>query len=221
MEWWLGDEWRQASLDTQERHLRSATQWANQRVKRARHRLVDEDILRSRLNHLLQMTSNSSNLASRPQFRGSARDWAAHLGAMGVQPQHLTASYQQQPPSHAHSLQCGHTPVKILSTEGTTSLGFVVNRANCCAVSGNLLCDVHNGKRSESGEHHHHDDEGNPTPIGISTVAHGDHIDFVIDGHLAHPTEEKTSDGQYKWRDCGELVELDQETIADMYAILI
>lgn len=239
MEWWLGDEWRQSTLDQQERHLRSATQWANQRVKRNRHRLVDDALLQSRLGCLLQMTStgcsagssmampaparhhphaNGSASSAVPQFRGSAREWAAQLGISSDQQLPAVSMYQGD--GHTHSLNCGHTPVKVISTEGTTSLGFVMRRASCCAMSGNLICDAHAGQQSKStgnaaaGVHGAYPD----LPM-YSTVSHGDHIDFVIDGHLRHP--ERTNDGELKWEDCGELIELDEETIADMYDLLL
>ena len=247
MEWWLGDEWRNSTVDQQEKHLRSATQWANQRVKRTRHRLVDENVLQSRLGLLLQMASNGATgntgqsngprgmmgerdgAAQLPQFRGSARDWAAQLGLgphqyfagprfvggpPGMVPGMMPPGMQpgMPPCPHtAHSLACGHPPVKVRSHQGETSLGFVVNRASCCAASGNLLCDVHAG----------HAGPGHPRPLEYSTVSHGDHIDFVIDGHLTHPTSERTEDGQLLWEDCGELLELDEDTINDMYNILV
>lgn len=236
MEWWLGDDWRHATLDQQERHLRSATQWANQRVKRSRHRLVDDELLQARLACLLQMTSNgcaappplpahpplpvvqhpNGARVAVPQFRGSASDWAAQLGLATPHPGAAPGLYTTAE-RHTHSLKCGHTPIKVLSTEGTTSLGFVMSRAACCAMSGNLLCDAHAG----------HHKGANPPATYVdgyseySTVSHGDHIDFVIDGHLTHPTAERTDDGQLKWEDCGELIELDQETISDMYDILV
>mmetsp|Transcript_6377 Transcript_6377/g.19344 ORF Transcript_6377/g.19344 Transcript_6377/m.19344 type:complete len:236 (-) Transcript_6377:521-1228(-) len=235
MEWWLGDEWRHSTLDQQERHLRSATQWANQRVKRTRHRLVDDELLQSRLGCLLQMTSTGCVAGpgsamppprhhvgpgplAVPQFRGSARDWAAQLGiSSGARPPVATYPVEAQ---HTHSLSCGHTPVKVISTEGTTSLGFVMSRASCCTMSGNLLCEAHAGQQGKGA--------APPAPAvaagpvrEYSTVSHGDHIDFVIDGHLTHPTTERTDDGELKWEDCGELIELDQETIADMYNLLV
>jgi len=258
MEWWLGDEWRNATVDQQEKHLRSATQWANQRVKRTRHRLVDEQVLQSRLGLLLQMASNGHAASSAgpqarmmaedgvpvtqlPQFRGSAREWAAQLGLAvptGVSPHvHYAPPVVMAPPrpgwmgppgfvpggvssagppcavdpNSPHSLHCGHPAVKVRSLQGETSLGFVVNRAPCCAQSGNLLCDAHAGVPGAPG----------PRPLEYSTVSHGDHIDFVIDGHLTHPTTERTEDGQLLWEDCGELVELDEDTISDMYNILV
>jgi len=292
MEWWLGDEWRNSTVDQQEKHLRSATQWANQRVKRTRHRLVDESVLQSRLGLLLQMASNGHGAASvvghpplgvvhhprglgethvteggvpvsrLPQFRGSARDWAAQLGLAvpqgggppmgGGHPayaarhphhphmHHPGGAYGVVPPGAVavggpprgpppgvpvhvppcavdphtpHSLHCGHPPVKVRSLQGETSVGFVVNRAPCCASSGNLLCDAHAGI-AVSGEN-------GQRPLEYATVAHGDHVDFVIDGHLTHPTSELTDDGQLLWEDCGELLELDEDTINDMYNILV
>jgi len=289
MEWWLGDEWRNSNLEQQEKHLRSATQWANQRVKRSRHRLVDDAVLESRLDLLLRMASNGNRsgpaqqaigthpldrenlhypVTPLPHFQGSARDWAAQLGQLGLNglhpavlnqfaaaqaaahrqqqhlqhlqqqqqqqqqrqqrgpPRFLVRPPQQQPPQNLHpgmmmppppcavdpagphSLNCGHPPVKIRSQQGETSLGFVVNRASCCANSGNLLCDAHAGNAP-----------GGPR-LQYSTVSHGDHIDFVIDGHLRHPTTERADDGQLLWEDCGELFELDEDTVNDMYNIL-
>ncbi|KAJ8610598.1 hypothetical protein CTAYLR_007165 [Chrysophaeum taylorii] len=213
MEWWIGDEWRKATMEQQDRYLRSATQWQNQRFKRSRHRLVDDDILETRVGILLQMASGGQPVAPQraallPHFRGSARDWASRLGLPPC---------DSVETCHAHTIACGHQPVKVLSTEGTTSLGFVMSRASCCAASGHLLCDVHSGNHSKIAGRQ---PSTNVPMMQYSTVAHGDHIDFVVDGHLTHPTSERLDDGEVKWAHCGELIELDQDTIADMYDIL-
>mmetsp|Transcript_19945 Transcript_19945/g.25813 ORF Transcript_19945/g.25813 Transcript_19945/m.25813 type:complete len:255 (+) Transcript_19945:328-1092(+) len=203
MIWWLGqEEWTSSSIQQQEKQLRSVTQWWNHRKRKGnRHHFVDPEELEVRVSILFQLNKTKGFALESPQFRGTAQNWAKLLGI--APPKHdETNIIENNNICDEHTPNCGHTPVKILSEQGVASIGFVVNRAPCCESSGNLFCDVHNG-RTEGTLHEH------------CMVSHGDHIDYVIRGCLTHPTE--VEDGSMQWHQCGELVEMHDDTLNDLF----